>query len=532
MTTPVTLSVKWNKETYEATFIPSEGVLKLKVTLQGLTGVPPERAKLMAKTKGLWKGILKDDFDLSSIDYAAALSASKTETISVMLMGTADKIVAPVKKIVFLEDLPPEEIAKVVEPSGLINLGNTCYMNSVLQCLRPIPELREGLQKYNGGNALVKYLGNTLDSLDRTSESFSPDMFLMTLKRQYPQFGQTGPQGQPMQQDAEEFFSHIAAECAREMTGGDTVAYPGVDNIIDATLGIEMTETMTCDEVPSGEEVSTPSTDLSRKIVCNIQGGHGNETQINHIGEGIELALKGKVEKHSNVLGRNAVWTKTGRISRLPPVLTVQFGRFYWKETPESADHTGVKCKVMKPVTFQSTLDIYDFCTDDVKSVLKVSRDKAMAEEEERVAKRLKSLEDAEKEADADGDAKMTDNDAPSAMAKDEVGLEEKEALAAAVAMSMGVENGTPTSPLKPVGPGLPPEFQGLYELFAVVTHKGRNADGGHYMSWVKSDNKMEKKNGEEKGDGDDDDACWYVFNDDEVSPCEKEDVLKLKGGG
>lgn len=28
-------------------------------------------------------------------------------------------------------------------------------------------------------------------------------------------------------------------------------------------------------------------------------------------------------------------------------------------------------------------------------------------------------------------------------------------------------------------GPGLPADFKGTYELFAVVTHKGREADGG-----------------------------------------------------
>jgi hypothetical protein len=37
------------------------------------------------------------------------------------------------------------------------------------------------------------------------------------------------------------------------------------------------------------------------------------------------------------------------------------------------------------------------------------------------------------------------------------------------------------------VGPGLPARFRGLYELFAVVTHKGRSADSGHYMGWVRN---------------------------------------------
>lgn len=65
------------------------------------------------------------------------------------------------------------------------------------------------------------------------------------------------------------------------------------------------------------------------------------------------------------------------------------------------------------------------------------------------------------------------------------------------------------------IGPGLPADFMGNYEVFALVTHKGRLADGGHYMGWVRQD-------------GDD----WLVFNDDEVSPCKTETILQLKGGG
>lgn len=33
-------------------------------------------------------------------------------------------------------------------PPGLINIGNTCYMNATLQCLHSIPELRENLARW------------------------------------------------------------------------------------------------------------------------------------------------------------------------------------------------------------------------------------------------------------------------------------------------------------------------------------------------------------------------------------------------
>jgi ubiquitin carboxyl-terminal hydrolase 14 len=55
----------------------------------------------------------------------------------------------------------------------------------------------------------------------------------------------------------------------------------------------------------------------------------------------------------------------------------------------------------------------------------------------------------------------------------------------------------------------------GNYQLVAVVTHKGRSADGGHYVGWVHKS-------------GDD----WYQYDDDIVSYVKTEDILNLKGGG
>lgn len=33
------------------------------------------------------------------------------------------------------------------------------------------------------------------------------------------------------------------------------------------------------------------------------------------------------------------------------------------------------------------------------------------------------------------------------------------------------------------------PLATGFYELSAVLTHAGRDADGGHYIAWVRDDN-------------------------------------------
>jgi ubiquitin carboxyl-terminal hydrolase 14 len=386
---------------------------------------------------------------------------------------------------------------------------------------------------------------------------------------------QTGPGGHPMQQDAEEFYSSILGAAATELRGESVIRAAfhgekcsseelnGANNVIDAVFGLKMEETLTCDELttPSttttsvGDEAAMETDnnndtltssameikhDNMRKLTCNIQGGSDSSSQVNvtHIVEGIQLALTGKVEKHCDALGRNAMYTRTQRIARLPPYLVVQFGRFYWKATPDSQDHAGVKCKVMKPVGFQSVLDVYEFCTDKLKKTLKVARDKALKDEEDRLAKKLKGEEEEdEKKDESGGDVAASAMETEKVVSEEEAVVEDEmdDDLKAALAMSV---EPTEYEVQSPVGPGLPSNFRGLYELFAVVTHKGRDADGGHYMGWVKADNSDTRNvntatNKRDKiGDTNEDNDDWYVFDDDEVSPCKTEDILKLKGGG
>jgi ubiquitin carboxyl-terminal hydrolase 14 len=129
--------------------------------------------------------------------------------------------------------------------------------------------------------------------------------------------------------------------------------------------------------------------------------------------------------------------------------------RFYWKATPDSRDHTGVKCKMLRPVAFPAdNFDVYDLCTPAVQRKLKVWRDK---------------------HADASNPAKRARIEGPEATAAGAgtTTSTEDDELAAALRMSMGEDTSASTSVVpagagsavedRPVGLHLPEEFRGLY---------------------------------------------------------------------
>jgi len=105
---------------------------------------------------------------------------------------------------------------------------------------------------------------------------------------------------------------------------------------------------------------------------------------------------------------------------------------------------------------------------------------------------------------------------------------EDAAALQAAMAMSMsGDASAMPPAPpaqtsANTFGPHLPDSFTGNYELYGVVTHKGRSADSGHYIGWVR----------QPASDANTTSDLWWKFDDDVVSEVNTADILNLKGGG
>ena len=132
------VKVKWGKELYTDVDVNTEEEpLVFKAQMFALTGVQPHRQKIMMKGQ-----TLKDN------EWGAM---KLKEGATMLMMGSRDEDIPeqPTVKTKFLEDMDESELQSAMEmPAGLQNLGNTCYMNATVQCLKTVPEFKNALLKF------------------------------------------------------------------------------------------------------------------------------------------------------------------------------------------------------------------------------------------------------------------------------------------------------------------------------------------------------------------------------------------------
>ncbi|KAH7029416.1 uncharacterized protein B0I36DRAFT_270001 [Microdochium trichocladiopsis] len=535
----IPIIVKHQGTKYDVEVDPESTGEVFKFQLYSLTGVEPERQKILVKG-----GQVKDDVQMSKFGFKAGQT--------IMMMGTpggdgAGTLARPKEAVKFVEDMTEAEQAQQdgAIPAGLVNLGNTCYLNSTLQTLRAIPELQTSLVKYEPPSSgltgtmpqldLTRQLRDLYKYMGQTQEGFAPHALLSALRTAYPQFAERSRTGQGFaQQDAEEAWSQIISQVRSNLRSKPSPDAAEV-SFIDQYMSGEFSSSLECDEPAAAEGGEKPiiSKDTFLKLNCHIDGN------TNHLRDGILNGLTEKLEKRSEVLGRDAVYTKTSKISRLPKYLTVHFVRFFWKR------ETQKKAKIMRKVTFPHELDIVEFCDDNLKSMLVPVRDKVREvrkdeEDIERARKRRKhntadntgsagddvpgaKVDDKKKNKKddkpaADGDTEMTETyktDAEIDAEKAEALLTAKKELHALIHPELAKDDGANQS--------------GLYELRGVVTHQGASADSGHYTAYVKKNAPVDAKTGKRKGD---EDGKWWWFNDDKVTEVTADKIDALAGGG
>ncbi|ELT88016.1 hypothetical protein CAPTEDRAFT_159540 [Capitella teleta] len=463
--------IKWGKEKFQNVECNTdEPPILFKAQIFALSGVQPDRQKVMVK--GV---VIKDD------DWG---SAKIKDGIMMMMMGTAEALPQePAGKTVFVEDMSEQQLASALElPSGLTNLGNTCYMNATLQCLRSIPELKESLSKFSSHgpssglsveDSITVSIGDLFRKMDATSAAQPPFIMLSVLHSSFPQFAEKTEQGTFQQQDANECWTQLVRCMQKKLPAlkssedsAQASSASSSQGFIDQYMGGQFSNTMKC--IESEDEEPTHSTEVFYQLSCFI------EKEVKYLATGLKSRLEEHIEKNSPVLNRNAQYTKTSRISRLPSYLPIQMVRFYYKEKEQ------VNAKILKDIKFPMQLDVFDLCTEELQQRLIPARSQ------------FKEIEDLRVEQMEQVKAKGDQTKGKNA---------EKDAVTFKQPFSFPDDPGSSNS--------------GYYELQAVLTHKGRSSSSGHYVAWVRKT-------------GDD----WLMFDDDEVTPMQSEDILRLSGGG
>lgn len=463
------VKVKWGKEMFQDVVVNTEEEpMVFKAQLFALTGVQPERMKVMLKG-----AILSD----SSWEKMALRDGAM-----VLMMGTKDEDmpVQNVEKTKFIEDMDEKELNKAMEmPAGLQNLGNTCYMNATIQCLKVVPELRTALSRFEGNvslstseqaksESITAALRDLYKTMDRGA-TVPPIIMLQVLHNAFPAFAERGEQGGFQQQDADECWMSMLNMLQRATKAIDNESF---SNAVEQFFGVHFETVTTCTE--AGAEPPTTKIEKQLQMSCFII-----DKDVKYLFTGLKSKVQETISKHSPVLDRNADYIKTMVVTRLPSYLTIQMRRFQYKQKEDG----GINAKVLKDVKFPVMLDMFDMCSKELQEKLVPMRTK------------FKEYEDWLVESSHKVHGK----------GKSEAIQEEK--------LSQDLPDDEVEEWWFPGDRGS--NSSGYYRLQAVLTHKGRTSNSGHYVGWVR-----------QKGD------TWLMCDDEDVSPVHEEDVLKLSGGG
>ena len=415
------LNFKWNKDNFAIELTQETNVEDLKSTIQSLKNIEKERQKLLFKGKVLENNILLESIPENSI---------------ITLMGTASaNTITSEKKFFFLEDLSPEAKTKLLREKGhdlafgLQNLGNTCYFNSTIQCLGRVTEFRNSLKELasssQGPNDISKHfakeLGNTYDQLDNASSTVNPYKLIQLLRNLNPLFAEMD-KGYFKQQDSEECWTFVLNTIREHVKTTSTERFSNY--LVDELFGIQQEIKMKNIEEPTDIKEKK---EITYKIPCYID----NQTVELH--SGLIAGLKENIELYSDVLQRNSFYEKSWLISRLPPYMTIQYMRFFWKKENINTGSKAGKAKILKSILYSRSLDLYEFCNKQTQELLDLGRAIEV--------KMNKNEMDIDKETKEANDKAQQDN-----------------------------SNTIPT---------------GRFQLISVLTHQGRSSESGHYIGWT-----------------------------------------------
>ena len=211
------------------------------------------------------------------------------------------------------------------EPVGLYNLGNTCYMNSALQCLAHLPALKQffldGLAQsesptdttsepewntFHDIGAVTGVFAHLVSNLwlgkrSYYSRSFDPNLVKETISLRAPRFATWD------QQDAQEFLTYFLDEIHREITEKNN---HDSNTIIKQLFFAQIQSTITCLSCGHSQTTSNPISLLS--LPLSWQPRQFLVQYINKYGERksetVTVSSRGRVKDLVNAFTKLSSW--------------------------------------------------------------------------------------------------------------------------------------------------------------------------------------------------------------------------------
>lgn len=397
-----------------------------------------------------------------------------------------------------------KDVLQDVLPVGIINLGNTCYLNSTLQVMKKIPELRAGIDGHapmssSPRDNLIQEMKVHFRNMDSLGKPTEPMLLLQAFFHMFPMFAEkTEDQRAFQQQDADECFQMLLQELKTVLrVPGASAEEPVIQleseavetDLIKSLFEIRMQ--VRFQNVVDPEDHSDGAVETQNKLACIIAD---QNPPIEYVNQGVAASLVSQVEKQSARSGENAIFEKKMRMENLPPYLILQKIRFVWKEADVNTGTQGRKAKIFKKVLFPLILDTNDFLAPELQEKIAGNRKRLIEKELE--------LKDQEKEKYEKFKAQFSDKDMDTFKMHQLFKKQCEEEKQAKIDSQLWA-------------PMVEAKSTGNYRLFAVITHKGRSSNSGHYISWI-----------QHKGE------FWTKFDDDLVTKVSEEEILKLHGGG